>query len=58
MITKHAHACMNPPPLLGEPDSKKIGFVAPILIFPSANISKTINMLCRCKLGTTNVITS
>ena len=39
---------------LGEPESKKIGFVAPMLKFPSAKISKTINMLC--KHGTTNVI--
>ena len=54
MITNHAHACTNPTPLLGEPESKKIGFVAPMLIFPSAKISKTINMLC--KHGTTNVI--
>ena len=52
MITNHAHAHMNPP--LGEPESKKIGFVAPILKFPSAEISKTINMLT--KHGTTNVI--
>ena len=44
----------HPPPPLGEPESKQKGFVAPILIFPSANISKTINMLC--KHGTTNVI--
>jgi len=54
MITNHAHARMNPPPPpLGEPESKKIGFVAPIVIFPSAKISKTINMLY--KYGTTNV---
>ena len=47
MITNHAHARTNPPPpTLGEPKSKKIGFVAPMLIFPSAKISKTINMLC------------
>ena len=45
----------NPPlPTLGEPEPKKIGFIAPIVIFPSAKISKTINMLC--KHGTTNVI--
>ena len=55
MIIKYAHARMNPPPFLGEPESKKIGFVAPMLKFPSAKISKTINMLC--KHGTTNVIT-
>ena len=42
-----------PPAPLEEPESKKIGFVAPILKFPSAKISKTINMLC--KHGTTNV---
>ena len=54
MITNHAHARTNPPsPPLGEPESKKIGFVAPIVIFPSAKISKTINMFC--KHGTTNV---
>ena len=53
MITNHAHTCTNPPPSpLGEPESKKIGFVAPILKFPSAKISKTINMLCLCKHGT------
>jgi hypothetical protein len=54
MITNHAHTRMNPPPPLEEPESKKIGFVAPILKFPHAKISKTINMLC--KHGTTNVI--
>ena len=36
-----------PPPPLGEPESKNIGFVAPILKFHSAKISKTINMLCK-----------
>ena len=36
MITNHAHTCMNPPSPLGEPKSKKIGFVAPMLKFPSA----------------------
>ena len=35
-------------------ESTKIGFIAPILKFPSAKISKTINMLC--KHGTTNDI--
>ena len=50
-ITNLAHTCTNPP--IGEPESKKIGFVAPMLIFPSAKISKTINMLY--KYGTTNV---
>ena len=46
MITNHAHARTNPlPPPLGEPESKKIGFVAPI--FASAEISKTINMLSK-----------
>ena len=55
MITNHAHARTHEPPLpLGEPESKKIGFVAPMLKFPSAKICKTINMLC--KHGTTNVI--
>ena len=41
MITNHAHARTNPPPPpspLGEPESKKIGFVAPNLKFPSAKI--------------------
>ena len=42
----------NPPPSLGVPESKKIGFVAPS--FASSEISKTINMLS--KYGTTNVI--
>ena len=50
MITNHAHARTNPAPLEG-PESKKIGFVAPIVA--SAEISKTINMLS--KHGTTNV---
>ena len=55
MITNHACPRTHepPPPPLGEPKSKKIGFVAPMLKFPSAKISKTINMLC--KHGTTNV---
>ena len=53
MITNHAHACTNPHSPLGEPKSIKKGFVAPMLKFPSAKISKTINMLC--KYGTTNV---
>ena len=40
------HKRMNPhPPSLGEPESKKIGFVAPLLKFPRAKISKTIKML-------------
>ena len=47
----HTH---EPPPPLGEPESKKIGFIPPILKFPSANMSKAINMLW--KHGTTNVI--
>ena len=48
MITNHAHARTNPPPPpLGEPESKKIGFFAPILKFPSAKVSKTIYMLCK-----------
>ena len=42
----------TPPYPLGEPESKKIGFVAPMLKFPSAKIHKTINMLC--KHSTTN----
>ena len=46
MITNHAHACTNPPAPLEEPESIKIGFVTPILKFPSAKIRKTINMLC------------
>ena len=41
------------PSPLGEPESKQIGFVAPILKFPSAKISKTIKLLS--KHGTTNV---
>ena len=53
MIINHAHA-RTTPSYLGEPESKKIGFIAPILKFPSARISKTINMLR--KHGTTNVI--
>ena len=52
MITNHAPARMNPPPPLGEPESKKSGFITPIVA--SAEISKTINMLS--KHGTTNVI--
>ena len=53
MITNHAHACMNPPPFPPkEPESKKIGFVAPI--FASSEISKTI-MYMLSKHGTTNV---
>ena len=43
MIKNHAHACTNPPFPIGEPESKKIGFVAPI--FASSEIRKTINML-------------
>ena len=53
MITNHAHARTNPPPL-GEPESKKIGFVAPIVA--SAEISKTIIMDMLSKHGTINVI--
>ena len=53
-IANHAHTHTNPPLPLGEPELKKIGFVTPILKFPSAKISKTINMLS--KHGTTNVI--
>ena len=45
-----------PLPPLGEPESKKIGFVAPI--FASAEISKTINMLSKHGTDTTNVIIS
>ena len=54
MITNHAHTRTTLTHPLREPESKKIGFVAPILKFPSAKISKTINMLS--KHGTTNVI--
>ena len=56
MITNHAYAyaCTNPPSPLGEPKYKKIGFIAPILKFPSAKISKTIKMLCKHGHGTTN----
>ena len=53
MITNHAHACTTPLPPR-EPDSKKIGFVAPI--FASAEISKTIIINMLSKHGTTNVI--
>ena len=49
MITNHAHAHTNP---LGEPESKKKGFVTPM--FASAEIGKTINMLS--KHGTINAI--
>ena len=45
MITNHAHACLNPPFPPREPESKKIGFFAPILKFPSAKISKTIYVI-------------
>ena len=51
MITNHAPYAQTPLPL-GKPESKKIGFIAPIVA--SAEISKTINMLS--KHGTTNVI--
>ena len=44
----------TPPPPLGEPESKKIGFIAPIVA--SAEISKTIIMDMLSKHGTTNVI--
>ena len=56
MITNHAHARTNPPLPLGEPESKKIGFLAPFLKFPSAKISKTIDMLCKHGTISTNVI--
>ena len=52
MITNHAHACTNPPSPLGEPESKKLNFFAPIVA--SAEIRQTINMLS--KHGATNVI--
>ena len=52
MITNHAHTRMNPPPLPPRGTRiQKIGFIAPMLKFPSAKISKTRNMLC--KHGTT-----
>ena len=54
MITNHADAHMTPPLPLREPESKKIGFIAPIFASAHAEISKTINMLS--KHGTTNVI--
>ena len=38
MITNHSHTRTDPPPPLEEPESKKIGFVAPIVA--SAEISK------------------
>ena len=40
LITNHAHARMNH--ALGEPESKKISFVAPI--YASTETSKTINV--------------
>ena len=54
IITNYAHACTNLPPSspLGEPESKKMGFVTPI--FASAEISKTINMFS--KHGTTHAL--
>ena len=56
MITNHAHARTNPPSPLGEPESKKVGFVAPI--FASSEISKPlINYNMLSKHGTTNDIT-
>ena len=51
--TNHAHTRTHNPPL-GEPESKNIGFVTPIVA--SAEISKTINMLSKHGHGTTNVI--
>ena len=42
------------PLLLWGTRIKRKGFVVPIFKFPSAKISKTINMLC--KHGTTNII--
>ena len=54
MITNHAHTCTNPPPSPPrEPESKKMGFVTPIVA--SAEISKTINMLFKHGTYTTNV---
>ena len=47
MITNMPRTHKPPPAPLGEPESKKIDFVAPILKFPSAKISKTISMLCK-----------
>ena len=46
MITNHAHAHTNPPSPLKEPESKKIGFVAPI--FASSEISKPL--ICYLKM--------
>ena len=43
IITNHAHAHTNS--LQGHQNQKK-SFIAPILKFPSAKISKTINVLC------------
>ena len=46
MISNHADPCTHEPPSpLGKPESKKIGFVAPIVA--SAEISKTINMFSK-----------
>ena len=54
MTTNHAYARTHEPPPSPPRGTRlqKIGFVAPMLKFPSAKISKTINMLC--KHGTTN----
>ena len=42
LITNHAHAHTHPSSPLGEPESKKIDFIAPI--FASSEISKSINV--------------
>ena len=55
MINNHVNARTNLPTPFPPRETRiqKIGFVASMLKFPSAKISKTINMLC--KHGTTNV---
>ena len=51
----HTPSNHHPPSPLRGTKFQKIGFIAPILKFPSAEISKTINMLSNYKHGTTNV---
>ena len=55
MIINQPMHSQPPLPPLGEPESKKIGFIAPIFITSNLEISKTVNMLF--KDDTTNVIT-
>ena len=55
MITNQTHAHMNPPPSLGEPESKKIGFSAVRPLF--CKFRDQQNHTYVSKHGTTNVIT-